>query len=134
MTGERGAYLFEVLLWGGISADSYRILAMFDGVGQTRDASLSLEPLQMTVKIPPDFLGGIEGRRPDATNRLREEVFLRTGTRDDDKFIRLALSIGSCPYLSGNDGPDKVIFHPFAGLSIYPFGGTAWRITPFVAG
>jgi hypothetical protein len=111
---KRDVHLYEVLLWGGISADEYRILAAFGGVGQTLPAVLSLPGLSMAVRLPPAFIRGVQEKteiatslRPDATSRLRDEIYMRGGVRDDSKLYRLALSIGGCGYTSNKSSQDK---------------------------
>ncbi|EHK16783.1 uncharacterized protein TRIVIDRAFT_65470 [Trichoderma virens Gv29-8] len=91
----------EVLVYGGISADSYRIRAIFHGNEKMVDATLSVYGIDVTVQMPGGFVDEVSTkmhvgtqRLPDATDALRDEIYMCTGTLDDDKLCGLALSMG----------------------------------------
>jgi hypothetical protein len=100
----------ELLVLGGIAGDHYRILASFDGAGKPRRALLSLNGFRADALLPPAFIGGLPKEvedgmvLPNATDRLRDEVYSCTGERDGIKFVELAIA------LSG--------FRPFPGVSL----------------
>ncbi|KAI5925840.1 hypothetical protein F4810DRAFT_658500 [Camillea tinctor] len=115
-------YLPEVLVDGGISADSYRVLTIFHGK-QLAEIALSVDGLTMMVEIPGDFVADVLDRtligirhRPDPSNKLRDEVYVHTGTRDDLKFLTLALSIGNVEYISESNNANTRITCPFLGI------------------
>lgn len=114
--GERDLYLHEVLLWGGISADEYRILAVFDGMGQPIFAMLSLPGCQMEVRLPLAFIRRVQEEtgiathhHPDGTNGLQSEVYMLSGTTDNKRFFRLALCIGGLGYTSESYDTEEII-------------------------
>ncbi|WKT53773.1 hypothetical protein QSH57_004357 [Fusarium oxysporum f. sp. vasinfectum] len=116
-------FLYEVLIHGRISADSYRILAMFHGIQSTVDVALCVDRMAMMAEMPGDFIGGVQARTlvcirhlPKATDRLRDEMYARTGTRDDAKFLPLALSIANVAYSCELNAAGTVITCPSAGL------------------
>ncbi|KAL6824015.1 hypothetical protein V8C40DRAFT_28990 [Trichoderma camerunense] len=104
----------EVLVHGGISADSYRILAIFHGNGNIKQATLRLNGLNATVEVPGEFIDGVSikrniSRKLDATELLRDELYTRTGTRDDAKFIPLVLSMADFRYFRKVDDAGAMI-------------------------
>ncbi|KAI8648836.1 hypothetical protein NCS56_01499600 [Fusarium sp. Ph1] len=120
-------FLHEVLIHGGISADSYRILAILHGIQTTEDVALSVDGMAMMANMPGDFIAGVQrttliGIRqlPDPTDRLRDEIYALTGTRDDAKFLLLTLSIANIAYFCESDAAATTITCPFVGLG--------WRI------
>ncbi len=49
----------EILVCGGIFADSYRILALFRGILPPEDIAISLPGLRFEVRVPGNFVLGI---------------------------------------------------------------------------
>ncbi|KAL7909476.1 hypothetical protein GGI35DRAFT_384053 [Trichoderma velutinum] len=105
----------EVLVYGGISADSYRILSVFHGRGEIKKAALHVNGLSVTVEIPEEFIDEVSTERDisvkldDATEMLRDEIYSRTGTRDDTKFIPLVLSMAELSYFRKVDNAGTMI-------------------------
>ncbi|KAK4140187.1 uncharacterized protein C8A04DRAFT_32313 [Dichotomopilus funicola] len=121
---ERDVFLHEVLVRGPIWANDYRILAILPDSGKPKPAVLSLVSFNLEARIPPDFISGVREKteimmnlRPNATKRLQNEVFSLTGTRDDDKFYRLVLSIVGLGYTSegSNKGTTPTIISLVSG-------------------
>ncbi|GAB0139118.1 hypothetical protein EsDP_00007333 [Epichloe bromicola] len=119
----------EVWVHGGISADSYRILAIFSGTKMTEEVALRVNGSTVMVQMPGGFIRGVRTRshdgvqfRPDATDALREEMQSLTGIIDNAKFLHLARSIGNTPYRSQNNNASPEI--------TWPFGGMCWRAAP----
>ncbi|KID90370.1 hypothetical protein MAJ_10966, partial [Metarhizium majus ARSEF 297] len=123
-------FLHEVWIHGGISADSYRILAMFHGTDNLEELALRVDGLTMMVWIPGGFIHAARARtyngRPDATDTLRNEIQARTGIIDNTKFLHLALSIGNVSYTVQNNNASTEII-------AWPFGGMNWRVAPIAA-
>lgn len=124
-------FLYEVLIHGGISADSYRILAMFHGIQSTVDVALCVARMTMMAEVPGDFIAGVQVRTPictrqlpDLTVRLRDEIYMHAGKRDDAKFFPLILSMADLAYLCESNAAGTVITCPSAGLG--------WRIEAVV--
>lgn len=95
-----GPFLNEIWVHGGISADSYRILAIFPGTKTTEEVALRVNTRTMMVQMPGGFIRGVRTRshngvqfRPDATDALREELQSCTGIVDDVKFSHLAYQL-----------------------------------------
>ncbi|UKZ77663.1 hypothetical protein TrVFT333_005387 [Trichoderma virens FT-333] len=91
----------EVMVYGGISADSYRIRAIFHGNEKTVETTLSVYGIDVTVQMPGGFVDEVSTKMhvctqclPDATDALRDKIYMCTGTLDDDKLFGLALSMG----------------------------------------
>ncbi|KAL7802807.1 hypothetical protein V8C43DRAFT_80992 [Trichoderma afarasin] len=111
----------EVLVHGGISADNYRILAIFHGNGNIKEAELHLDGLNTDFYIPGEFINGVSikrdtGGKPDATQLLRDEVYTRTGTRDDAKVIPLVLPMADHTYFREVDNTGAMILSSFWGI------------------
>lgn len=114
----------EVLVYAGIPADSYRILALFHGNGNIKEAVLHLDGLNTDIYIPGEFIDGVSikryiGGKPDATELLRDELYTRTGTSDDAKFIPLVLHMADDTYFREVDDAGAMI--------LLSFGGIGWR-------
>lgn len=110
-------FLKEIWVHGGISADSYRILAIFPGTKITEEVALRVNRLTMMVQMPGGFLRGVRTWshngvqfRPDATDALQEEIQSCTGIVSNVKFPHLALSIGDVSYSENDDGSLKIIW------------------------
>ncbi|KAL6690420.1 hypothetical protein J3F84DRAFT_211737 [Trichoderma pleuroticola] len=122
-----GRFRNEVLVHGGVSADSYRILAILPGNGNIKEAVLHLDGLDTEVHIPGEFIDGVSikrdiGGKPDATELLRDELYTRTGTRDDANFIPLVLSMADLTYFGEVDDAGTMI--------LLSSGGRGWRFPP----
>ncbi|KAH7199208.1 hypothetical protein BKA60DRAFT_583176 [Fusarium oxysporum] len=124
-------FLYEVLIHGEISADSYRILAMFRGIQPTVDIALCVHKMNMMVEVPGDFIVGVQVRTfictrrlPDLTVKLGDEIYMHTGRSDDAKLFPLVLSMANLAYLYEANAAGTVITCPSAGLG--------WRIEAFV--
>lgn len=119
-------FLNEIWVHGGISADSYRMLAIFRGTEITEEVALRVDGLTMMVKMPGGFIrrdrtrshNGVQ-MRPDATDALREEIQSCTGVVNDFKFFHLALSMGNISFINENNNGSLEI--------TLPFGGMGWR-------
>lgn len=117
----------EILVHGGIPADSYRILAIFNGNGNIKEVALHLDGLNTDVRIPGEFIDGISIKsidgKPDVTELLRDELYARTGTRDDAKFIPLVLRMADLTYdRKVDDNAGAMIL-----VSFGPLGGRGWH-------
>ncbi|KAH0528048.1 hypothetical protein TsFJ059_002958 [Trichoderma semiorbis] len=98
---------------------------MFHGIGDIREAALHLDGLKTEVRIPGEFIDGVNinrnsGERPDATEVLRDELYTGTGTRDDAKFIPLVLRMADLTYdgkVDDNAGAMILVsFGPLGGI------------------
>ena len=98
---------------GGVLADEYRILATSWGIGQTTYTVFELGGLRVDAEVPGNFNNGTVGG-------LKDEIQAHTGTRDELKYIILALSISGTPY-SINTSDDRHIEVRTMGL------GRGWR-------
>ncbi|EXK25165.1 hypothetical protein FOMG_18168 [Fusarium oxysporum f. sp. melonis 26406] len=124
-------FLYEVLIHGEISADSYRILAMFPGIQSTVGVALCVPRMNMMVEVPGDFIAGVQVRTlictrqlPDPTVKLGDEIYIHAGKRDDAKLFPLVLSMANLAYLYESNAAGIVITCPSAGLG--------WRIEAVV--
>ena len=98
-------FLYEVLLHASIPADSYRLLAVFCGRRGTT-AVLCTGRLQAEITMPEGFVSGVTISKrvcvrclPDISERLRDELYMRTGGRDDLKLLFLVLAIVNVNYV-----------------------------------
>lgn len=90
-------HLDEFLLRGAIDSESYRIMAAFDGNREQEDVTLTtISPrIICTATIPRGFTRCAQfsafGQAPsrDATVNIRDELYSRTGTRDEVKLDSL---------------------------------------------
>ncbi|KAK2592791.1 hypothetical protein QQS21_009495 [Conoideocrella luteorostrata] len=129
------ASLNEVLLHGGIAANSSRILAMFHGQTALENIALSTEGLVVMIRIPGDFILGVQttmhvgtGYQLDCTERLEQEVYARTGARAYIKVLLLMLTMGNISYMSEIDTYDGSI------VISWPLTGVQWRMEPPATG
>jgi hypothetical protein len=76
-------HLDEYLAHEGISADSYRILAIFNGQKEQKDIALSVPGLQGSATVPGPFLTDVPGRT--AKEKLENEIYQHTGLRGDSE-------------------------------------------------
>lgn len=80
-------HLDEYLIYGGISADEYRILAIFDGE-RLEDTCLSTSLLSGRAEIPSGFLR--TGLGETVVQKLENEIYQRTGVcGESDQLLRL---------------------------------------------
>ncbi|CEL06333.1 hypothetical protein ASPCAL07439 [Aspergillus calidoustus] len=87
----------EYIIEGGILADEYRILAIFNGSGMQRDVVFECSLYKSSTTIPYGFFPG--HRSPNALQDLGDEIHYRTGVRDDLKRDELVKSIMGRPYV-----------------------------------
>ncbi|KAK1992437.1 hypothetical protein LX36DRAFT_662422 [Colletotrichum falcatum] len=88
----------EYLLYGGIAADDYRVLACFWGDEATTTHIVSLSPFPgETTKYPAKIPQGtsINTENGDLTEELKLEVYSNIGLWDERKFCCLALALCS---------------------------------------
>lgn len=84
----------EYLVEGGIPADEYRILAVFEGGGPDRYVVFSGEPnvpYEWPAIIPSEFFPGI--RSSSALKDIGEEIYCNTGVYNDIKRDQLVKAI-----------------------------------------
>ncbi|KAI4164367.1 MAG: hypothetical protein LQ342_002014 [Letrouitia transgressa] len=85
--GKRLEYhLDEFLVYGGISADDYRVLAIFDGQKEQEDIALHMSGLQGSITVPDSFMTDIPGRT--AKEKLENEIYRNTDIRGDSEQMR----------------------------------------------
>lgn len=84
----------EYLVEGGIAADKYRILAVFEGGGPERDVVFEW-PFNWSTTIPSEFFPG--RRSNSALEDIGDEIYSRSGVRDDMKRDELVKSIMGRP-------------------------------------
>lgn len=88
----------EYLVDGGIPADEYRILAVFEGGGPDRDVVFSGDP-KVPSSIPSGFFPG--KRSSSALKNIGEEIYRHTGVYNDLKRGQLMKSIyGRDPFFN----------------------------------
>lgn len=109
-------FLPEILVHGGIFADSYRILTVIRGTQEVTDAALSVEGLTAMVTLPRELVTGLQAsillgihHLPDFSDRLRDEIYTHTGVRDELKFLLLLLTMANIPHLCESNGLDTTI-------------------------
>lgn len=74
----------EYLVEGGISADDYRILAVFEGAGPERNVVFECPFVyQIPTTIPSGFFPG--ERSNNALEYIENEIYRHSGVRDDKK-------------------------------------------------
>ncbi|KAJ9372674.1 hypothetical protein DTO282E5_2707 [Paecilomyces variotii] len=81
----------EYLVEGGITADEYRILAVFEGGGKGRDVVFEYPLYKAPTTIPDGFFPG--RRSNNALEDLGDEIYRYSGVRDDMKRDELVKSI-----------------------------------------
>ncbi|KAL4951595.1 hypothetical protein BDW69DRAFT_36653 [Aspergillus filifer] len=87
----RGEYLVE----GGIAADEYRILAVFEGGGPEHDVVFECPFYQIPATIPSGFFPG--RILNNALVDIEDEIYSRSGVRDDMKRDELVKAITGTP-------------------------------------
>ncbi|RAL03486.1 uncharacterized protein BO80DRAFT_284736 [Aspergillus ibericus CBS 121593] len=89
----------EYLVEGGIPADDYRILAVFEGGGPPRRVVFEWPGLQASTTIPTGFFPGRRSNNP--LQDIADEIYSRSGARDDLKRDELVQAIsGRLPFLN----------------------------------
>jgi hypothetical protein len=96
-------HLHEYLVFGGIPADEYRILAVFNGQREQENIALSVPRLLSgSATVPDAFMTDVPGRT--ANEKLENEIYQHTGIRGESgKLLYLiGLMIGAfdCPWTS----------------------------------
>ncbi|WXC51015.1 hypothetical protein QX201_010720 [Fusarium graminearum] len=96
--GKPDLFRHEVLIHGGISADSYRILAMFPGVQPTVDIALCVPNMTMMVEVPRDFIAGVQVNtlmgiktpvNPGGINTFTEDVLKIERCGPDEDYLTI---------------------------------------------
>lgn len=88
----------EYLVEGGIAADQFRILAIFEGGGAERDVVFECPFYKISTTIPSGFF---PGRISDnALNDIGNEIYRHSGVHDDWKRDELVKSIVGRPCVS----------------------------------
>lgn len=90
-------HLDEYLVEGGIAADEYRILAVFEGGGTERVVTFECPFYKNSTIIPSEFFPG--KRSNDALKDIEDEIYRRTGVRDDMKRDELVKGIMGRPHV-----------------------------------
>jgi hypothetical protein len=70
----------EYLIHGGISADDYRLLAVFEGQGE-RVVALSVPGLTGSTTVPDEFMTTAPGATEQ--EKLGNTIYMHTGTRGE---------------------------------------------------
>jgi hypothetical protein len=73
----------EYLVLGGISADEYRILAIFNGQGEQRNITIRVPGLTGSPILPDAFMTDVPGRT--AREKLENEIYRHTGIRGESE-------------------------------------------------
>jgi hypothetical protein len=81
----------EYLVEGGIAADEYRILAVFEGGGPERNVVFACRSYQIETTIPRDFFPG--QRSNNALEDIEDEIYSHSGIRDNMKRDELVKAI-----------------------------------------
>jgi hypothetical protein len=82
----------EYLVWGGICADDYRILAVFPGNGPERPVPLCSRTRRVVANLPGDFASNAALR--DVSEALLIEIYSCTGVEDRNKHHILVAYMG----------------------------------------
>ena len=72
-------HLDEYLVFGGILADEYRVLAIFNGQREQENIALSVPRLSGSATIPEAFMTDVPGRT--ANEKLENEIYQHTGIK-----------------------------------------------------
>ncbi|KAL4904451.1 hypothetical protein BDW74DRAFT_179030 [Aspergillus multicolor] len=83
----------EFLVDNGIAADEYRILAVFEGGGESRSVKFKCPLYRIVTVVPDEFFCG--RRTVDALVDIEDEIKCRTGSRDDQKRDELMKAIAN---------------------------------------
>ncbi|KAJ5751477.1 uncharacterized protein N7511_008442 [Penicillium nucicola] len=81
----------EYLLEGGLAADEYRIVAVFEGGGRERDVIFECPFYRIRLTIPNGFF--LERRSNNALGDIEDEIYRHSGVRDDQKRDELVKAI-----------------------------------------
>ena len=82
----------EYLVWSGIAADYYRILAVFSGDGSERPVFLQSATYNVEATLPGDLRDNTARR--DVTEELRSKLYSCTGIIDEGKYNALVRYLG----------------------------------------
>jgi hypothetical protein len=98
-------HLDEYLVFGGISADEYRILAIFNGQKEQENIALSVPGvpgLSRSATVPDAFMTDIPGRT--AKEKLENEIYQHTSIRGESKqllyLVGFMIGAFDCPWAS----------------------------------
>ena len=95
-------HLDECLVYGGISADEYRVLVIFNGAREWVDVPLGVPGLRSSTTIPDSFMRDVPG--DSAEEKLENEIYRNTGIRgQSEQLLYLSgVMIGAfcCPWTS----------------------------------
>lgn len=101
---KRGIYLDEILVHECVSASEYRVLAVFRGRREVKEAVLEIPGFQVHVDVPYGLLESVNnatwlfGRTiQEMTSSLRDEMYNLTGTIDEKRFGQLVLALAEIP-------------------------------------
>ncbi|RAK79180.1 uncharacterized protein BO72DRAFT_400561 [Aspergillus fijiensis CBS 313.89] len=86
----------EYLVEGGIVADDYRVLAVFEGGGPARNVVFAWPFYEASTTIPSEFFPGL--RSHNALEDIADEIYSRLGVRDDRKRDELVKAILGSPW------------------------------------
>lgn len=96
-------HLDEYLVFGGIPADEYRILAIFNGQKE-QEIALSVVPglIEGSATVPDAFLTDVPGKT--AKEKLENEIYRHTGIRGESEqllyLIGFMIGAFDCPWTS----------------------------------
>ena len=76
-------HLDEYLVSGGILADEYRILAIFNGQKEQGNIALSVPGLRGSATVPDAFMTAVPGGT--ANEKLENEIYQHTGIRGESE-------------------------------------------------
>ncbi|KAL3471730.1 hypothetical protein BJX99DRAFT_262951 [Aspergillus californicus] len=85
----------EFLVDGGILANEYRILAIFEGGGPERPVVFECPMYRISTLVPSGFFCG--RRTGNALRDIEDEIYSHTGVRDDQKRDELMKAIQGAP-------------------------------------
>ena len=88
----------EYLVEGGIVADEYRVLAIFEGGGPPRKIVFEYPSYRLSATLPSGFFPG-QGS-DNALADIENEIYSHSGVRDDTKRDRLVRAITGIPEFS----------------------------------
>ncbi|KAL6229069.1 P-loop containing nucleoside triphosphate hydrolase protein [Aspergillus navahoensis] len=89
----------EFLVDNGITADEYRILAVFEGGGESRLVEFECPLYRIVTVVPNKFFCG--RRTEDALADIEDEILYCTGMRDDlkrDELMKAIANISPAPF------------------------------------
>jgi len=84
-------HLEEYLVYGGISADAYRTLAIFDGREEQEHVTFDLPGLRGSATVPNLFMTDIPGET--AKEKLENEIYQHTGLRGNSEQLLYLIGV-----------------------------------------